>query len=590
MDSEPVVLPCRSERGGRLLTLDVWLVARLALEIREGLAGARIQSVAGDSAGLRVWCYRRGGTVSLHATFDSDGPLVALHETTPANENVAGGWAGGVAPLLRGCTVESVQAVPDDRIIFCDLVSRSAFGVPARHRLAFELEPNKANILVLRPGDADLWRILAAAKEIEGQGDARDILVGEVYDLPPVRRPKSDVAAFRGAIDAVDVSADIDARGIARLLGELDPTCSPPLARETLERALAKSHTLPFSMRLLDAWSDVQAEVEAASTDAGRPVYAWRRAADIAVCHLIPLTWPPGEPERMPALNDACAAQQSAGERRRRAPAANALRKRLTTMLDRCSAELASLQAAQRRAADANGLRAAGEAIYTYLAEIPERAEEFVTPEGLHVSLDPASTAKANAAAYFKRFKKARSGLPQIAKRIAVLEANRVFWEDLVWQLERAQSATPEELSTVCDEIADAIGFRKSAAKRKPGKKQSTRSVELPGGAIAHVGKSPKDNERVTFSVAGPNDLWFHARGVPGAHVVLKLADAGGRASDEQILAAAALAAGQSRAADAGKVDVDYTMRKHVRKQGGGRVGLVWYTDYKTVLVAPREI
>lgn len=571
------------------MTLDLWLVARLALELREGLAGARIQSVAGDAAGLRMSCYRRGGPVRLHATFDSDGPLVAIHaDTAPGNENVAGGWAGGVAPLLRGCSVESVQAVPDDRIIFCDVVSRSAFGVPAHHRLAFELEPNKANILVLRPGDAGQWRILAAAKEITGEGDARDVLVGEIYELPPPRRNRLDVAAFRKAADS---SEQADVRTIARLLGDFDPTCSPPLARETVERALAAPHSTLLSMRLLDAWSDFQKEVEAASLDARRPVYAWRRGLDVAVCHLIPLTWPPGEFEQIASLNDVCVIQQSAGERRRRAPAANALRKKLTTMLDRCAVELASLRRAQQRADEADGFRIAGEAIYTYLSEIPERAETFVTPEGLVVDLDPTSSAKASAAAYFKRFKKARSGLPQIAKRIATLEGNRIFWEDLLWQLERAQSALVDDLTTVCDEIADAIGFRKHAPKRKPSsKKPSTRSVELPGGAVAHVGKSPKDNERVTFSVAGPNDLWFHARGVPGAHVVLKLRDAGERATDEQIVAAAELAAGQSAAAQAGKVDVDYTARKHVRKQGGGRVGLVWYTDYKTVLVQPRKL
>jgi predicted ribosome quality control (RQC) complex YloA/Tae2 family protein len=259
-------------------------------------------------------------------------------------------------------------------------------------------------------------------------------------------------------------------------------------------------------------------------------------------------------------------------------------------MLDRCTIELASLKRAQQRADEADDFRIAGEAIYTYLSEIPERAEAFVTPDGLVVALDPTSTAKANAASYFKRFKKARSGLPQIAKRIATLEGNRTFWEDLVWQLERAQTAKVDDLTTVCDEIADAIGYRKGTVKRRSAKKPTTRSVELPGGAIAHVGKSPKDNERVTFSVGGPNDLWFHARGVPGAHVILKLRDAGERATDEQILAAAALAAGQSRAAEAGKVDVDYTARKHVRKQGGGRVGLVWYTDNKTVLVQPRKL
>jgi predicted ribosome quality control (RQC) complex YloA/Tae2 family protein len=113
-------------------------------------------------------------------------------------------------------------------------------------------------------------------------------------------------------------------------------------------------------------------------------------------------------------------------------------------------------------------------------------------------------------------------------------------------------------------------------------------TLELPGGAIAHVGRSPKDNERVTFNAARPDDYWFHARGIPGAHVVLKLAHAGEAPTDEQIEMAAALAAGASRASNAAKVEVDYTQRKHVRRQGKGATGLVWYTDFKTVLVTPK--
>jgi predicted ribosome quality control (RQC) complex YloA/Tae2 family protein len=115
-----------------------------------------------------------------------------------------------------------------------------------------------------------------------------------------------------------------------------------------------------------------------------------------------------------------------------------------------------------------------------------------------------------------------------------------------------------------------------------------TTTVELPDGALAYVGRSPKDNERVTFTVARPDDYWFHARGIPGAHVVLKLALAGEAPTDEQIEMAAALAAGASRASGAAKVEVDYTQRKHVRRQGKGATGLVWYTDFRTVLVIPK--
>ena len=576
------------DHGGGRLTLDVWLVERLAAELRESLVGARIQNAVGDGSGLRLDCYRRGGALTMRATFDSDGPLMAVHRKADAgNENVAGGWAGGVAPLLRGCSVESVQAVPNDRIIIVDVVSRSAFGVPARHRLTFELEPNKANILVLRFTEDERWHILAAAKEIEGATGARSIVVGETYEAPPSRRTRLNSDDFSAAVAG---AVEHEPRALTRLLAEYDPACSPPLARETIERA-GDANGRQLAERLLDAWVRLRVDVSRAAADVTAPVYGWRRAdGGYAVAHVIRLTWPPGTCETVSALNDFCEQQQIAGDRKRRAPAAAALRKRLTTMIDRCDAEMDQLRAAERRGAQAGEYRIAGESIYTYLADIPERAESFVTPEGLRIALDPLLSAKENAAAYFRRFKKARSGLPRVAARLATLIANRAYWEGLLWELERAQSASADDLSVVCDEITDTIGSRKTQAKRAARRRTAPAPVELPGGAVAHVGRSPKDNERVTFSVAAPNDLWFHARGIPGAHVVLKLSNPRDRATDEQILAAAALAAGQSRAADAQKVEVDYAQRKHVRKQGGGKVGLVWYTDFKTVLVQPRKL
>ena len=575
--------------GGERLTLDVWLVARLAVELNEALSGARIQGISADAAGLRLSCYRRGGPVVLRATSGTNGPLIAVADGSDApNENVAGGWAGGVAPLLRGCTVESVQAVPGDRIILLDAVSRSAFGVPARHRIAFELEPNKSNTLVLRPTPGGRWQILAAAKEIEGREGARDVLIGEAYTPPPARAVRLDTHGFAAAVSGLN---GVETRALARLLGEFDPFCSPPVAREVVERVMdedGNAQALPA--RLLSTWASLRNELEAAASDARSPIYAWRQGETYGVCHLIRLTWPPGGAEVFPSLNEVCSAEQSVSERRRHAPAVAALRKRLTTMLDRCDAEIASLRAAQRRAEEAEAFRLAGETIYTYLAQIPERADSFTAPTGEQIALDAQLSAKENAAVYFRRFKRARSGLPRIAQRLTALQGNRTYWEELTWQLDKAQSGSSEDLAVVTEEIADAIGVRKTAQRKRSPKPLPGRTVGLGGGAIAHVGRSPKDNERVTFSVGAPNDLWFHARGVPGAHVILKMPNAGDVPPDAVIEEAAALAAGQSRAAASGKVEVDYTQRKHVRKQGGGKVGLVWYTEFKTVLVQPRRL
>jgi predicted ribosome quality control (RQC) complex YloA/Tae2 family protein len=120
----------------------------------------------------------------------------------------------------------------------------------------------------------------------------------------------------------------------------------------------------------------------------------------------------------------------------------------------------------------------------------------------------------------------------------------------------------------------------RAAAAPKP------RTFTLSSGAQLLVGRSNQDNDRITFKVAGPDDLWFHARGMPGAHVVLRT---GGRdPSDVEIAAAGSAAAYFSAARETGHVAVDYTERKHVRKPRGSRPGFVTYERERTVQVVPR--
>ncbi len=329
-------------------------------------------------------------------------------------------------------------------------------------------------------------------------------------------------------------------------------------------------------------------EVARNAADTTAPIYAYERGGVIAACHCIPLSWAPGTLVMHASLNEICADTLAFARRKRNAPLAAALRKRLGVMLGRCADEMARLRAAQSAATEADALREAGDAIYANLSAITAGQIHFTTPEGLAVTLDPRLEPKENAQAYFKRFRKARNGLPRIAARLIALESNRALWEQMLWEVERAEESGD---AGVFEEVAEAIDLRRSrhaAAQSAPARKE--RTVVLPSGAVAHVGRSPKDNDRVTFTVAGPNDLWFHARGIPGAHVVIRTSDGHAPPNDDDILAAAALAAGQSRAAAAGKVEVDFTQRKYVRKQGKGRPGLVWYTDFKTVLVTPHKL
>jgi predicted ribosome quality control (RQC) complex YloA/Tae2 family protein len=576
------------------MTLDSWLAARLARELDGMLTGARVSGLRATDRRLTLACYRRGEHVQLLVVLDPQAPLVALtRQGVQANESGPGGWAGGVAPLLGGSVVDAVRAVPDDRILNVDLSSRSAFGVPARHRLVLELEGRRGNALVLRPIGADGWSIIAAARQILGDENHRTIAVGEPYEPPPPREATLDHSGFIAAATVAVAQADPERRALARQLCEVDPACTPPLAREVVERVLEAHDGRDPGDAMLETWRELREQVTRACADLEQPLYAYRRGDEIVACHVVPLSWAAGEMTTAKTLNELCAHEIARAERIAAAPAGAALRKKLERMLKRCADEMQRLRSAQERASSADALREIGDAIYANLAAIPMGADAYTTADGMRIALNPLLTPKQNAADYFKRYKKARTGLPQINARLERLAINQRVWEQLLWELERAQ-ADPSLRAAIYEDVTAAISktsvvpaSRVRVRPKSRAQERGTTSVALPGGAVAFVGRSPKDNERITFSVARPDDYWFHARGIPGAHVILKLAHAGDAPTQEQLVAAAQLAAGASRASDAAKVEVDYTQRKHVRRQGKGGTGLVWYTDAKTILASP---
>ncbi|MBV8198557.1 MAG: DUF814 domain-containing protein, partial [Candidatus Eremiobacteraeota bacterium] len=120
-----------------------------------------------------------------------------------------------------------------------------------------------------------------------------------------------------------------------------------------------------------------------------------------------------------------------------------------------------------------------------------------------------------------------------------------------------------------------------------PKRRRAVLEFRTSQGSRILVGRSPLENAELTFRVARPEDLWFHARGIPGAHVILSRDDRGA-VPDEDVTTAAELAAFHSRAKGSAIVTVDYTQRKHVRKQRAAPPGLVWYTHAQTIAVTPK--
>jgi predicted ribosome quality control (RQC) complex YloA/Tae2 family protein len=110
-----------------------------------------------------------------------------------------------------------------------------------------------------------------------------------------------------------------------------------------------------------------------------------------------------------------------------------------------------------------------------------------------------------------------------------------------------------------------------------------------PDGNAVYVGRSGKENDHVTFTVAGPDDTWLHARGVPGSHVIVKWQRPQDEDPVQTIEKAAALAGWYSSARESGGIEVDVTKRRHVRKIKGAGPGMVTYRNEHTIHVVPRD-
>lgn len=255
---------------------------------------------------------------------------------------------------------------------------------------------------------------------------------------------------------------------------------------------------------------------------------------------------------------------------------------RLTADRARVAARQAALAEQLAVAAAAEQWRAAGEQIFAYLHTLTP-GQTRLEIDGTAIALDPTLTPVANAQAYFDRYRRARAAAAHVPDLIDGVEQELAYLDQLL--LFARQADTLADLHAVeaewRDRSAPSIGNRRAPVSRAP------RRLRTVAGDRLLVGRNGRQNDQVTFDLAGPDDLWLHARGLPGAHVILQLRPGLGEPPQRLIEAAAQLAAYYSPARDAAGVEVDVTPRRWVRKVKGGPPGLVTYRNEYTVRVAP---
>jgi predicted ribosome quality control (RQC) complex YloA/Tae2 family protein len=150
-----------------------------------------------------------------------------------------------------------------------------------------------------------------------------------------------------------------------------------------------------------------------------------------------------------------------------------------------------------------------------------------------------------------------------------------------------AQAPGFAELEALAAELAEVATPDPGSRPKKPTAPRRPRALTDADGNSVYIGRSGRQNELVTFDIAGPDDTWLHARGVGGSHVVIRWRSPDSPEAPDTVEAAAALAAWYSAARESGRVEVDVAPRRQVRKIKGARPGMVTYRNERTIRVQP---
>ncbi len=477
---------------------------------------------------------------------------------------------------LEGARLRAVGAPLFERIIVCTFET-----LEGPQDLIVEIMGRHANLILCVGG-----LIVGALKHIGAdRSRVREVLPQRPYVRPP--QPRPDPTAITTAALTAPSSSAPDQAAWRTLLGAV-AGIGPAVAWSVCLRAkIDPAHPMP------PASAGAVVEALRAMGDAvvaGRFSPVLYRTADGA-----PAAYAPFPLEVYAALRAEPASMSAAVEGVVMLSAAAArlesvregLAATVAQAAGRARRTLAAVTGDLRAAEDADRLREHGELILAYLTQIALGATALEVPgfdgEPARIVLDPTRSGVENAQAYFKRYARAAGARKRLPERLAALESELRYLDTLRTAV--AQAETEDDLWEVEQDLI-AAGLRRRKRERvRPRAVDAGRIFVLPGGSQARVGRSARENDHLAFEVAGPDDLWLHARAMPGAHVIIT--GGGGQPAEAAVEMAARIAAHYSAGRGAGRVPVDVTHRRFVRRIRGGRPGQVHYTHERTLTVPP---
>ena len=539
------------------MSFDGFFLHHMTEELRHELLGGRIQKINQpfeQELVLQIRSNRQSHKLllSAHSVFGR----VQLTETTFENPAIPNTFIMVMRKYLQGAVIEAIQQVENDRILEISVSNKNEIGDSVAVTLVIEIMGKHSNIILL---DKASGKIIEAIKHVGfSQNSYRTILPGSTYVAPPQPSSLNPFTVGDEKLFEILHTEDIEPKRLQQIFQGLGRDTATELSgRLTADklktfRAFFASPTQPslteksFSALL---FSDSKTQISTLS-------------------ELLDTFY------------------KDKAERDRVNQQASELIRRVENELEKNRKKLGKQEEELLATENAEEFRQKGELLTTFLHQVPNdqdkvELDNYYTGETIIISLDKALTPNQNAQRYFKRYQKLKEAVKHLTSLIEETRTTILYLESVETALAQASLT---EIAEIREELIQTGFIRRRQREKIQKRKKPEKYLASDGQTIILVGRNNLQNDELTFKMAKKDELWFHAKNIPGSHVVIT---GNLQPSDEVKTDAAELAAYFSKARLSNLVQVDMIEVKKLNKPTGGKPGFVTYTGQKTLRVTP---
>ena len=574
------------------MAFDGIVISNLTYELNTNLVGGRISKISMPEDNELIFTIKNNAkTYRLLVSASASLPLVYLTDVNKPAPKVAPAFLMLLRKYIGTAKINNIFQMGLERILCFELEHLNELGDLSHKRMYIEIMGKHSNIIFTDENN----KIIDSIKRISANmSSLREVLPGREYFLPEELKKKDLLNT--GLEEFIEILKSKEYPLVKSIYMNF-AGISPLIAEEIILRASLLSQAPSTSLSELEythLFHTIQNLLEDINNHNFTPniIYKGEEAIEFSSINLYSYEGKEYKRESFDSVSkmlyDFYSSREAFVLNRQKS---SDLRRIVNTALERASKKY-DLQEKQLQDADKKDIyRVYGDLLNTYGYSLKGGESSFTTEnfyddnKEITIPLDKNKSAKENAKKYYDKYAKLSRTTKALSEEILKTKNDIEHLQSIQTALE--VSSDDESLSQIRQELVDFGYIKKhSSAKKQKITSHPYHYISSDGYDI-YVGKNNYQNEELTFKVATGNDWWFHAKGIPGSHVILKSnneEDLPDRVYEE----AAALAAFYSKAKDSEKVEVDYIQKKNIKKVAGAAPGFVIYHSNWSMVATPK--